>query len=189
MISINNLENTYEPLSKEWNSKNESIDELQNKKYRRFGLLKWKQEVDRIYKDMQTTGSIDWSRMPDYPRYVGKLILKNEVEYAAAEVEIEALETECSKMWKKMESTLTINRDNTTFKKISQKEKRRLERETCAICYEEHNISQIVTIGSCGHSFGKSCFTNIITHSYDHYCEIKCPCCRNQTIDMIRYRK
>ena len=189
MLSINDLEDKYEPLSDEWNSKRELMDEKRRTKNRRLGLKKWQEEVDRVYEEMEYTGIRDYSKIPDWPAHAGRLIIKNEIENAIAELEIEELEKECENMWKKMESILTINRDNTTFKKISKQEMRRLERETCAICYEEHNISQIITIGSCGHSFGKKCFTNIINHSYDHYCEIKCPCCRNEKIDMIRYRK
>jgi hypothetical protein len=189
MLSINDIEDKYEALSDKWNSKNEIIDEKRRKKYKRIGLKKWQEKVDQAYAEMASTGINDFSKIPEWPAYACKLIDKNEVEHAVAELEIEELENECSKMWKKMESILNVNSSNTTFKKISQQEKRRLERETCAICYEEHNISQIITIGSCGHSFGKKCFTNIISHSYDHFQDIKCPCCRNQNIDMIRYRK
>ena len=189
MLSIKNLEDKYEPISDRWNSKNKLIDEKRRRFYRRIGLKKWQKEVDRIYEEIEYSGRADYSNIPHWPVHAYKLIDKKEIECAVAKLEIDELENECSKMWKEMESILTVNRSNTTFKKISKQEKRRLECETCAICYEEHNISQIITIGSCGHSFGKQCFTNIITHSYDHFQDIKCPCCRNPTIDMIRYRK
>jgi len=189
MISIKTLENACDSLEKEWKSKDNLINKIQKKKYKQFGLTKWRAEFDRIYEEMEHSGNIDYSTIPAMPIHSGRLLHKNPIEYALFEIEIAELENETSKLVDKINAKLRPNRENTTFKKISKKEQRALESETCAICYEEHNISQIVTIGSCGHSFGKQCFTGIINHCYYHYQDIKCPCCRNPTIDMIRYRK
>jgi hypothetical protein len=189
MISISKLNEQYEPLSVKWNRKCNHMSELKNRKYRICNLKKWNQTTDRIIDEMKKNGGVDFSKLPDMPNYAGSLLLKNEVEIALIETEIDEIEKKNSRLWQHMESLFSINRSNTKFKKISKKEQRKLERDTCAICYEEHNISQIITIGSCGHSFGKSCFKNVITHYYDNDKEITCPYCRNQTIDMIRYRK
>ena len=189
MISIANLINQYEPLSKKWNNTGIETGELKNRKYRILQLTKWQRDVDKLFYEMATSGTFDCIKIPEMPKHGGALLLKHEVEVAMIEIEMAKIEESASKLWQTMQSLLKINRKNSTYRKIPKRKIRELERETCAICYEQHNISQIVTIGSCGHSFGKPCFTNIIEHSYDEGKEITCPCCRNHQIDMIRYRK
>jgi len=186
---MSKLCNQYEPLSKIWNRKEIEVTELKNRKYRVCHLKKWHQNVDRLFDEMCKRGEFDYTKMPEMPSCGVSMLLKHEVEVALIETEIAEIEQLSSRLWRKMQSIFSLNRANTTYRRISKRKQRELESDTCAICYEEHNISQIVTIRSCGHSFGKSCFTHIINHCYDSYKEITCPCCRNDQIDMIRYRK
>jgi len=189
MISIANLRKQYEPLSVKWNNRGNEITELKNRKYRLCQMKKWRKEVDRLFCEMSRSGEFDYTKMPEMPNHGGALLIKHEVEVALIEIEIDEMEQISMRLWRKMESLFTFNRQNTNYKKITKKKQRELERETCAICYEKHNISQIVTIRSCGHSFGKSCFTDHMNYCYDEKKELTCPCCRNHEIDMMRYRK
>jgi len=102
------------------------------------------------------------------------------------ELQSDEIDKSSNNLWRKMESLFKITKNNSKYKKITKIEKRRLERETCAICFEEHDIKQIVTT-SCGHVFGKRCISQILEHNYDNDIDFKCPCCRNDKVELTRY--
>ena len=115
MLSVKVLEHKCDLLEREWNSKEKLLDQLIKRKYKKFGMSKWHEDVERIYKEMNDTGIIDYSKVPDIPANAGHLLCKNEIEYAILELEIENLDKDCSKLFKKINTTLRLNRANTTF--------------------------------------------------------------------------
>ena len=56
--------------------------------------------------------------------------------------------------------------------------------EDCSICMESHNKIDTVTT-SCGHEFGKKCYTNWLRAPHGNQC---CPVCRKQSPGLVSYR-
>lgn len=165
----------YETLSKKWNKQRQEYYESTNKIDRMTNMRKFTEISFKGYfcEDMITSNFLYLRR-------------KYEVELAILELKRHAIDKSRDKLWREMENLFKITKNNSKYKKISKIEKRRLERETCAICYEEHDIKQIVTT-CCGHVFGKRCISKILVHNYDNYIDFKCPCCRNDKVDLTRY--
>ena len=73
------------------------------------------------------------------------------------------------------------------FKKISNKKKIILKKETCSICCETHKITKLLTT-NCGHHFGECCFGKYVEHKLESNTAIKCPLCRsNNILPVIKY--
>jgi hypothetical protein len=115
-----------------------------------------------------------------------KLKDKFELEIALLTIKKEELDNTMTKLWDEMEGLFKITKQKSKLKKISQLQKRQLERVTCCICYESHTVKQLVTT-SCGHTFGKCCLSKMFEYNYDNYIENVCPCCRNNNIELTRY--
>ena len=72
---------------------------------------------------------------------------------------------------------------------ISKTKIQQLEKEDCCICLSNHKIKDIVS-GSCGHTYGKCCFEQIIKTKFDaREDELKCPLCRSEVTKLTIYRK
>jgi hypothetical protein len=73
------------------------------------------------------------------------------------------------------------------LKKISNKKKTQIEKETCVICFNPHKISRMLTT-KCGHHFGECCFGKYLDNKVEKYQEISCPLCRNNNIlPVVKY--
>jgi len=72
---------------------------------------------------------------------------------------------------------------NACFRRIQQTRRlrrsqaARLEKEICPICCDSHRCKDMVQT-SCGHLFGKTCFTKLRERCYDAQQEVMCPLCR-----------
>ena len=110
------------------------------------------------------------------------------VDLTVTNVEIHTLERQVQ----------TIERTNRPFshsslgvifhsKKISNKKKSALEKETCAICLDAHKIKDMVTT-KCNHQFGVCCLEKYMLNKYDNENEIHCPLCRsNNILPVLKY--
>jgi hypothetical protein len=160
------------------------------------------------YEELKLSGSIDmifenkWKLLDiDYEENHKKFIrgkphtgfsdeyFKRKEKYAVQVAEYEAnmdeLEIKYNKYTKRVVhvGTTFIN-DNSIKKKISNKEKKLLENETCGICFEKHTHKQIITT-QCKHHFGKCCLSKYIDYNFDKYKEITCPICRNEDLTSL----
>jgi hypothetical protein len=76
--------------------------------------------------------------------------------------------------------------NNSKLVKITKTKEKKLEKEICGICCDNHKIKNIVTT-CCGHTFGKCCFEKLLNYNLDNDVEISCPMCRKSNIEIIRY--
>ena len=76
--------------------------------------------------------------------------------------------------------------NNSKLVKITKTKEKKLEKEICGICCDNHKIKSIVTT-CCGHTFGKCCFEKLLNYNLDNDVEISCPMCRKSNIEIIRY--
>jgi hypothetical protein len=77
--------------------------------------------------------------------------------------------------------------ENSKLQKITNKNKKQLQRDTCSICCDTHKINKMITT-CCGHHFGTYCFAKYIDINYDNNNEIICPLCRNDKLEyFIKY--
>jgi hypothetical protein len=67
------------------------------------------------------------------------------------------------------------------FKKISNKRKIELEKETCSICLEQHRINDTL-ITKCKHYFGECCFGKYVENKLNNNMSVCCPLCRDNNI-------
>jgi len=73
------------------------------------------------------------------------------------------------------------------FKKISNKQKIQIEKETCSICCDTHKIKNVLST-KCGHHFGECCFEKYVDNKLENYKEINCPLCRsNNILPVVKY--
>jgi hypothetical protein len=82
---------------------------------------------------------------------------------------------------------LSFIHENSKIQKITNKNKKQLERDTCSICCDTHKINKMITT-CCGHHFGTYCFAKYIDMNYDNNNDIICPLCRNDKLEyFIKY--
>ena len=70
--------------------------------------------------------------------------------------------------------------------KISTKKMKTLHPEMCGICMEHHAYRFTITT-SCGHHFGKKCFSNWIDTCFENEKDISCALCRDTNFTLTRY--
>jgi len=70
---------------------------------------------------------------------------------------------------------------------LTKKKARQLETNECAICMDPHRAKDMATT-SCGHSFGKTCFDELIEKTCRINKTLCCPLCRNEQMQMTIYR-
>jgi hypothetical protein len=163
-----------------------------DKKYKKINEVTYRMD-QRIYKIQNMK-----KNMKEFDEYlekkgpcppipnVTKLRQRNVIELSLLELDRDEIRKEEKQIEQQMEQVFKVNKENSHYKKITKPEKRRLEREICALCCEDHNIKQIVTT-NCGHSFGKLCFSKMLEHNFDYDLTLRCPCCRNEPIELTRY--
>jgi hypothetical protein len=176
MFSDKSIEDVYDPLSKEWN--------------RRMAIdTKYNRKIDRIQHMSNRMKKYDKQGFNDdpfpYSNYLG-LCKKYEVELAVLEIQKDENRKISDKLWDQMNGVFQITDRNSRAKKITKRQKRELEKETCAICYDSHSLKQLTTT-SCGHTFGKPCLSKMLEYNYDNWTENVCPCCRNAAFELVRY--
>lgn len=65
---------------------------------------------------------------------------------------------------------------------------KKMKDEICGICMETHEAKHLVRT-TCGHIFGKQCFSTLIEFHYNNYDEVlPCPMCREVDYDLLRYK-
>ena len=77
---------------------------------------------------------------------------------------------------------ITFIHEYIKLQKITNKNKKKLQRETCSICCDNHKINKMITT-SCGHHFGTYCFAQYIDVNYYNDNDIVCPLCRNDNLE------
>ena len=64
----------------------------------------------------------------------------------------------------------------------------KMKDEICGICMETHEAKHLVRT-TCGHIFGKQCFSTLVEFHYNNYDEVlPCPMCRSTDYDLLRYK-
>lgn len=172
MLSLKKLEQAYFPI---WKENRKNREDCQEKMAKRDKILHIRRQINQgvAYQDTQSNRE-QWE--------------KCEVDISVLQIDITAAWKKECKTWKQMDSVLFVNRSNTTYKKIDNKERRALEREPCAICYDIHGAKRLTTT-SCGHTFCRPCFSKVLETNYFDDKEISCPYCRNDRITLSRYYK
>jgi len=169
MSSHKSLSCLYNDLSMKWNKLLNLHHEISNKIYK----------IKNIKKIMQKLSD---NFPPDY----GHLCKKYEIELACLEIKLEEVDKKMHDLWNEMENIFKITKNNSKLKRIKKIEKKQLEKEICSICFEQHDIKQVVTT-NCNHIFGKQCLHQLILYNFDNSIETTCPCCRNDKIDFTIY--
>jgi len=164
------LDKKYKKITKITNDMDKQIYKMQN-------LKKHMREFDEY---LENKGPC-----PSFPN-ITKIKERKAIEIALLELNRDEIIKEEKQIYQQMEYVFKINKENSQYKKISKSKKMILEREICALCCEDHNIKQIITT-NCGHCFGKNCFSQMLEHNFDQNIPIRCPCCRNEKIELTRY--
>jgi hypothetical protein len=108
---------------------------------------------------------------------------KYEVELANLRLLFHESEKQRDKIRKKSDNIgITFIHEYSKLQKIKNKNKKKLERETCSICCDNHKINKMITT-SCGHHFGTYCFAQYIDVNFDKLNDIVCPLCRNDNLE------
>ena len=108
---------------------------------------------------------------------------KYEVELANLRSLYRELGKENKKISKKTDNIgSTFIHEYTKLQKITNKNKKHLELETCSICFDNHKINKMITT-CCGHHFGRMCFAHYIDVNYENSNDIVCPLCRNDNLE------
>lgn len=81
-----------------------------------------------------------------------------------------------------------INSDICSIVSITRKQANKLSKQTrCGLCLEQHSIQHLMKT-SCGHLYGKKCFSELLKHYfYRGEKEVKCPLCRNKEFTLYCY--
>jgi hypothetical protein len=188
MLSNTKIEIIYEPLSKIWNSLNTEIEQLEKQKYDMLGLTEYYDELDQIYKHCKFSKECSCHTTLTRPN-TAVICDRYAVEVAEIDVKVCELKSKSKIIWNEMTDLFKINDNNSKYKRTSKIARQKLEKELCSICYEQHNISKIITL-DCGHSLGKQCFEQLMDHNYDAYIDNTCcPLCRHVPREITRYKK
>jgi hypothetical protein len=139
-----------------------------------------------------------WNRYVNDPEYCSKLEYKH-YEKLIKEIELLRIPTdwkkhrdkrpEYSKKFDYCFAGFIVNiflKNNSKLVKITKTKEKKLEKEICGICCDNHKIKNIVTT-CCGHTFGKCCFEKLLNYNWENVVEISCPMCRKSNIEIIRY--
>jgi len=82
---------------------------------------------------------------------------------------------------------LRLNGSICTPIRISRNKSQKISRNVCGICLEEHPTRHLVKT-SCGHYFGKKCFTELLQYAFENDKDlVPCPCCRDETYSLSRF--
>ena len=177
MFSLNWLNTEYGRSNNTVVKYMDECDKAMNKRNRLLHIKKWIKDIDLKSGEVYV--------LPMTSLYQCK---KFDIEWAILEIKMEEYRFEIKKLNKMRDEIFIINKNNSKYKKVNNFEKRCLERDCCGICFESHNLKQIVTT-NCGHNIGKRCLSKLLRHNYFNDVEICCPYCRNNNLEFTRYYK
>lgn len=177
MLTTESLIQNYMSLDKKYKKITKITNDMDQRIYKIQNMKKHMKEFDDYLEKKGPN--------PPIPN-ITKLRQRNVIELSVLELDREEFRKEEEIIEQQMQYVFKVNRENSEYKKISKMKKRRLEKEICALCCDDHNIKQIVTT-NCGHSFGKDCFSKMLEHNFDYDLTLRCPCCRNEEIELTRY--
>lgn len=180
--TYNKVDEFYRECDEKWN---QLYDNQKNNIYRKiYRYLDLEEACKRDYEYYKIHG--------EYPplnyailRGKKRIILENkyEVELANLRLLIDESNKQKDKLCKKKDNIgITFIHEYIKLQKITNKNKKKLERETCSICCDNHKINKMITT-SCGHHFGTYCFAQYIDVNYDKSNDIVCPLCRNDNLE------
>ena len=88
------------------------------------------------------------------------------------------------------EESFYINSDICTIIQITKQKANNLSRQTrCGLCLEQHSIQHLMKT-SCGHLYGKKCFSALLKHHFNRGEKdilLMCPLCRNKEFTLYCY--
>ena len=110
------------------------------------------------------------------------------IPYANLEIKIKELKGRETEVKNKIKNVCKLRLVGCfKFKKISNKQKKRLTTEICSICCDTHKINDLLTT-RCKHHFGECCFSKYIEHKLENEMTLYCPLCRNDNIlQVVKY--
>jgi hypothetical protein len=110
-----------------------------------------------------------------------------EVEIASLEIEQHANDKKIEKLSYELKLLTHISFDTCErIQGVRRDKKRKLEEETCGICFEPHCLNQITTT-SCNHTFGRACISQMLEHNRKYGYPNACPYCRTCPIYFTCY--
>ena len=105
--------------------------------------------------------------------------------------EILDMQKKCREYKKKCDKeSFYINSDICTIIQITKQKANNLSRQTrCGLCLETHSIQHLMKT-SCGHLYGKKCFSELLKYHFyrgEKDILIMCPLCRNKEFTLYCY--
>jgi hypothetical protein len=70
-------------------------------------------------------------------------------------------------------------------KAISRKKFNSLTQDICAICHDNHKMSEVLTVSCCNQHLGKECYNQWALNKR----VVTCPCCRKNSPRVTTYRE
>jgi hypothetical protein len=181
--------NTYEKVHELKMSCYEKLDELYNNKqtnvyehYNRYlDMERHMKRVDEYYKIHEEYPPLNHDMIHGKKRR--RLVKKYFVELTKLQLLQDELKKKEDKLNKKIDKIgSSFIHKNIKLQKITNKNKKQLERESCSICFDNHKINKMITT-CCGHHFGTYCFAHYIDVNYENKNEVVCPLCRNDNLE------
>ena len=190
----NKTSNTYDKIH-ELNMKYDAqLDELyDNKNTNLYPQFHHYLDLERYYKRADEYYEIHGEYPPRidamfHSKKRRKLENKYYVELMNLHLQLDELRKKSDKLDKKKDNIgSSFIHENSKLHKITNKNKKQLERDTCSSCCDSHKFNKMITT-CCGHHFGTYCFAKYIDVNYDNNNDIVCPLCRNDNLEyFIKY--
>lgn len=181
-ITYDKVDEIYRECHEKWE---QLYDNQKNNIYRKiFRYLDLEEACKRDYEYYKIHGEylpLNYAMLHGKKRII--LEKKYEVELANLRLLIDESNKQKDKLCKKKDNIgITFIHEYIKLQKITNKNKKKLQRETCSICCENHKINKMITT-SCGHHFGTYCFAQYIDVNYEKLNDIVCPLCRNDNLE------
>jgi hypothetical protein len=181
-ITYDKVDEIYRECDEKWQ---QLYDNQKNNIYQKiFRYLDLERACKRDYEYYKIHGEyppIDYAILHGKNRR--RLEKKYEVELANLRLLIDESNKQKDKLCKKKDNIgITFIHEYIKLQKITNKNKKKLERETCSICCDNHKINKMITT-CCGHHFGTYCFAQYIGVNYEKLNDIVCPLCRNDNLE------
>jgi hypothetical protein len=181
-ITYDKVDKIYRECDEKWQ---QIYDNQKNNIYQKiFRYLDLEQACKRDYEYYKIHGEyppIDYAMLHGKKRII--LEKKYEVELANLRLLIDESNKQKDKLCKKKDNIgITFIHEYIKLQKITNKNKKQLQRETCSICCDNHKINKMITT-SCGHHFGTYCFAQYVDVNYEKLNDIVCPLCRNDNLE------
>ena len=190
----NKTSNTYDKIH-ELNMKYDAqLDELyDNKKTNLYPQFNHYLDLERHCKRVEEYYEIHGEYPPRidamfHSKKRRRLENKYYVELMNLHLQLDELGKKRDKLYKKTDNIgISFIHEYSKLQKITNKNKKQLERDICSICCDSHKFNKMITT-CCGHHFGTYCFSKYIDVNYDKNNDIVCPLCRNDNLEyFIKY--